>query len=147
MTTTTHKRSVHIDAPVERVFDYMKDPQHFWDSFPGSARGNSTMTDVSLTPEGVGSTYAWRGKMFIFRIDGVMTREEYIPNERIVDRSSTGPVWTFLFEPDPSGTTLTVGFEYSTKVPLMDKAVDHLSWHGDSDLDKMLAHLKQSIEA
>lgn len=146
MTTTTHKRSVHVDAPAEEVFEYVRDPHHFWDAFPAPARGNDTMTDVSLTPEGVGSTYRWTGRMFIFHINGVVTREEYIPNERIVDRSSTGPVWTFTFEPDPTGTTLTLGFEYSTKVPLMDKVVDHLSWHGDRDLDEMLANLKQAIE-
>ncbi|HEU4512652.1 MAG TPA: SRPBCC family protein [Nocardioidaceae bacterium] len=147
MTTTTHKRSVHIDAPVEKVFDYVKDPRHFWDAFPQSARGHDTMTDVSLTPDaGVGSTYRWKGSMFIFHIEGVSTREEYIPNERFVDRSSTGPVWTFTFEPDPTGTTLSLAFEYSTKVPLMDKVVDRVAWNGDEDLDKMLANLKRATE-
>lgn len=147
MTTKTHKRSVHIDAPVERVFEYIKEPRHFWESFPESARGHDTMTDISLTPEGVGSTYRWKGRMFGFHIDGVATREEYIPNERIVDRSSTGPVWTYTFEPDPTGTTLSLAFEYSTKVPLMDKVVDRMSWDGDRDLDRMLANIKQSIES
>ena len=31
-----HKRSVHIDAPVEKVFDYVKDPQHFFEAFDGA---------------------------------------------------------------------------------------------------------------
>jgi hypothetical protein len=75
-----------------------------------------------------------------------MTREGYIPNERIVDRSSTGPVWTYTFERDPTGTTLSLEFEYSTKVPLADKVVDRLSWNGDRDLDSILAHFKKAIE-
>ncbi len=29
MSTTTHTRSMHIDAPVATVFDYIKDPHHF----------------------------------------------------------------------------------------------------------------------
>jgi len=39
-----------------------------------------------------------------------MTREEYLPNERIVDHSNTGGVWTFTFEPDEAGTTLSGAF-------------------------------------
>lgn len=147
MSTTTHTRSVHVDAPVEKVFEYVEDPQHFLEAFPESGRGQDTMTEVSLTPEGVGSTYRWKGSMFVFHIEGVMTREEYLPNQRIVDRSSTGPVWTWTFEPDPTGTTLSLAFEYSSKVPLMDKVVDRVAWHGDRDLDKMLTSVKNGIEA
>ena len=145
MTTTTHKRTVHIDAAVETVFDHVKDPRHFFNAFPG-AGGQDALTDVTLTPEGVGSTYAWKGSMFVFHTHGVSTREEYIPNERIVDRSSTGPVWTWTFEPDPTGTTLSLAFEWSTKVPLMDKAVDRVLWKGDRDLDTILANLKKEME-
>ncbi len=144
MTTTTHKRSIHIDAAVEKVFGYVKDPRHFFDAMPGGSR--DSLTDVTLTPEGVGSTYAWQGPGFVFHVHGVMTREEYIPNERIVDRSSTGPVWTWTFEPDPKGTTLSLAFEWSTKVPLMDKAVDLVAWRGDRDLDTILASMKKKIE-
>ena len=147
--TTTHKRTVHIDAAVEKVFDYVKDPRHFFKAFPEGDRATMTdvMTDVTLTPEGVGSTYAWKTSMFGFHFDAVSTREEYIPNERIVDRSSTGPVWTWTFEPDPTGTTLSLAFEWSTKVPLMDKVVDTFAWNGDRDIDTILANLKKEIEA
>ncbi len=144
MTTTTHKRSVHIDAAVEKVFDYVKDPRHFFGAF--FDRERSTLTDVTMTPEGVGSTYAWKSALLVFHLSGVMTREEYILNERIVDRSSTGPVWTWTFEPDPTGTTLTLACEYSTKVPLMDKVVDLVAWNGDRDIDTILANLKKAIE-
>ncbi len=139
--TTTHKRTVHIDAAVEKVFDYVKDPRHFMRAM------DTPITDVTLTPEGVGSTYAWKSTMFLLHIHGVMTREEYISNERIVDRSSTGPVWTFTFEPDPTGTTLSLAMEYSTKVPLMDKAVDLVAWNADRDLDTILTNFKKEIEA
>jgi uncharacterized protein YndB with AHSA1/START domain len=142
MTTTTHKRTVHIDAAVETVFDYVQDPRHFFNAMSE----HDQLTDVALTPEGVGSTYAWKGSMFLLHIHGVMTREEYIPNERIVDRSSTGPVWTFTFEADPTGTTLSLAFEWSAKVPLMDKVVDLVAWNGDRDLDRILANLKKAIE-
>ena len=146
MTTTTHKRSVHIDAPVEKVFDHVKDPRHFYNAMAAAEPDRDSWTDIKMTPEGVGSTYGWTGSMLGFHVKGVMTREECLPNDRIVDHSSTGPVWTWTFEPDPTGTRLTLAFEYSTKVPLMDKVIDRVGWKGDRDLDKMLTHIKKAIE-
>lgn len=55
-------------------------------------------------------------------------------------------MWTFTFEPDPTGTTLSIAVEYATKVPLIDKVVDHLAWHGDRDLDVILTNLKRDLE-
>ncbi len=144
MTTTTHKRTVHIDAPVATVFSYVKDPRHFYGAM--SEGMDASLTDVTLTPEGVGSTYAWKSSMLLLHVHGVMTREEYIPDERIVDRSSTGPVWTWTFEPDPAGTTLSLAFEWSTKVPFMDKVIDLFAWNGDRDLDTILTNMKKKIE-
>jgi uncharacterized protein YndB with AHSA1/START domain len=145
MTTTTHRRSVHIDAPVERVFDYAKDPHHFYEAFPEDD-GSTNLTDVTLTPEGVVSSYTWKGKMFVFHIEGVMTREDCVPNERIVDHSSTGPVWTYTFEPHPTGTMMPLACEFSTRVPLADKVIDRVVWNGDRDLDAMLTNMKKAIE-
>ncbi|HYN28778.1 MAG TPA: SRPBCC family protein [Dermatophilaceae bacterium] len=146
MTTITHQRSTHIDAPVETVFDYVEDPHHFFAAMAPMTGASSHFTNVTVTPEGVGSTYEWSDRMFLFPIHGVTTREEYVPNERIVDHSSTGPTWTFTFEPDPTGTTLTLAYEYSLKVPLVGKAVDALAWNGDRDIDAMLAYYKREIE-
>ena len=75
-----------------------------------------------------------------------MTREEYVPNERIVDHSSTGPVWTFAFEPDPDGTTLSLAMELSTRVPLLDKLEAAVLSKGDQDLDAILDSFKKAIE-
>ena len=58
MSTTTFARSIHIDAPVETVFDYVKDPRHVYGAVwtvekPGIA-------DLRLPPDaGVGSWWTW----------------------------------------------------------------------------------------
>ncbi len=148
MTTTLHKRSVHIDAPVETVFDYVKDPHHFFESFPEGDRSHMALGEVTLTPEGVGSTFKMMGRMFLlFYMEWVLTREEYIPNERIVDHASAGGVWTYTFEPaEPAGTTLSLAFGWSSKVPLVGELIDRVSWDGDRDLDLVLANMKKAIE-
>ena len=147
MVKELHKRSVHIDAPVARVFDYVKDPHHFFEAFPEQDRSHTALTEVRLTPDGVGSTFRLMGRVFLlFYMEWVLTREEYVPNERIVDHASAGGVWTYTFEPDETGTTLSLAFGWSTKVPLVGDLIDRASWDGDHDLDLMLANLKKAIE-
>lgn len=154
MSTTTHTRSIHVDAPVETVFDHVKDPHSFYavmSEFPGSrlvGHIKAELTDVSLTPDGgLGSTWSFNGALFIFHYDATFTREEYVPNERIVDRNAdAGTSWTFTVEPDETGTTLGMSFTMSSKVPLLDKVEDRLSWDGDGDLDTMLTMFKKAIE-
>ncbi len=153
MSSTTHKREVHIDAPVERVFDYVKVPEHFLAAMlaaEGKEPGDATahLTKVSLTTDGgVGSTYEAVFHVFFITMHVVGTRTEYVPNERIVDRMSTGVTWTYTTAPDETGTLLSLACEVSSKVPLVDKVEDALFWKGDRDLDKYLAAYKHAIEA
>ncbi len=146
MTSTTHTRSIHIDAPVEKVFDYVKDPQNQWDAY--EMAGKSTIAEKDVAADaGQGSTWTWQGHFLFIPIHGTMTREAYVPNQRIVDHSTTGVLWTYTFEPDDSGTTLTMEVEVSSKVPFLDKVEDKLAWHGDEDLDTWLGNFKKAIEA
>jgi len=148
MTTTTHKKSVHVDAPVEKVFDYVKDLAHFAAAMPAGKHGENVLGETKVTPEGVGTTSKWTSREFGIKVmSGVMTREEFVVNERIVDKSSTGPIWTWTFEPDGAGTTLTLAYEYSTRIPHVDQVVDKIAWNADKDLETMLAVYKEAVEA
>lgn len=110
-----HKRSVHIDAPVEKVFDYVKDPHHFFEAFDDEWRRHMALADVNATPDiGVGSTFRLMGRMFLlFHVEWELTREEYVPHERIVDHATIGGMWSSTFEPDETGTTLSLAFGWS----------------------------------
>lgn len=147
MIKTLHTRSVHIDAPVEKVFDYVKDPHHFFAAFDEDWSKHTAIAEVNMTPEGVGSTYRLVGRMLLFfHMEWVMTREEYVPNTRIVDHANLGGVWTYTFEPDETGSTLTMAFGWSSKVPLVGEVADRVGWKGDADLDRVLANIKKAIE-
>lgn len=146
MTTTTHTARVRINAPVEKVFDHVRDPRHFLTAFPRSS--DLVTGTVTMAPDGgVGTTYEWTDRMLGVHVSGRGTREEYVVNNRIIDRSSTGPVWTWTFEPDGTGTALTLTFEYSSKVPLVDRVVDAVSWNADRDLPSLLGVIKEQVEA
>jgi hypothetical protein len=47
---------------------------------------------------------------------------------------------------DPTGTSLSLAAELTTRIPLVDKAVDRVAWGGDRDIDTMLGHFKRAIE-
>ena len=148
MTTTLHERSVHIDASVGRVFDYVQEPRHFLEAFPEDAQSHMGLTEVKHTPDGAVSSYRIMGRvLLLFHMEWTITREEYVRNERIVDHASLGGMWTYTFEPDETGTTLTIAFGWSGRVPdPVGKVWDRMGWNGDEDLDAMLANLKQAIE-
>jgi uncharacterized membrane protein len=62
MPTTTHTRSVHIDAPVETVFEYVKDPENFFAvMYRAHPRLSGQITRRSTEVE-EGSTYEWSGR-------------------------------------------------------------------------------------
>jgi hypothetical protein len=148
MSTELHKRSIHIEAPVDKVFDYIREPRHYWEAFGEDFRRHMAIAEVTMAPDGgVGSTVRLMGRMFLlFHMEWTLTREEFVLNERIVDHANTGGVWTLTVEPDESGTTLSAAFGWSSKVPFVGEVMDRFGWDGDSDLDLVLANLKKAIE-
>lgn len=146
-TTMMHKRSLHIDAPVAKVFSYVEDPYRFMSAFPERDRAHTGIAEVKLTPEGVGSTFRMVGRIFLlFHMEWVFTREIYEKNRRILDRSNTGGVFDYTVEKEGAGTLLTLAFGWTSPIPFGAEVVDRISWNGDEDLDEMLTNVKKSIE-
>ena len=98
------KQSFYIDAPVETVFDYFKDPNQQRDAVLFD------LHDVKVTKEGVGTHYTWSFKVAGLRFEGLEVLTEVVPNKHITERSSlalTG-LWDYDFTPDGTGTRLTM---------------------------------------
>ena len=108
MQTTPQPLSVHIEATVDDVFDYFKDPAHWQELAP-----EIVYSDVVLTDDGVATTYRWATKVAGIRVTGTGTFVDVAPHERIVDRSSRSfeGTWTYSFEPEGTGTRLTLSSE------------------------------------
>ena len=119
-----------------------------WASAAPTTDSVSRSAAKEIAPDaGKGSTWQWQSHLLFLPFHGTMTREDYVPHERIVDRSSTGVLWTFTLEPDDAGTTLTMEVEVSSSVPFLDKIEDKVFWKGDQDLDTWLGRYKEAIEA
>lgn len=71
---------------------------------------SGAFTDVKMTKEGVGTYFGWKLRLFGLPLEGFDVFTEFVPNERITDRSSFGlaGTWMYTFEPEGSGTRFTI---------------------------------------
>lgn len=138
------KRSIHIEAPVEKVFDFIKDPRYE----QGIVAMPFTYKDVKLTKEGVGSYYSWASKTPVLRFEAFDVYTEFVPNQRITDRSSSSFVGdiTYSFEPEGSGTKLTIEGRPRSfwRIPPLRELVDLFK---STASDRLLPAVKAKIEA
>ncbi len=102
----TYEQSFHVDAPVTKVFDFFRDPSNWAELEPEGVQ----FKDVRLTEEGLGTHYSWAAKIAGVSIEGFNVFTEFVPDRHITDWSSSSleGTWTYSFEPEGSGTKLTV---------------------------------------
>ena len=66
------ERSITIDSPVKKVFDYIAKPELTPEWLPGMIE----IKDINQTEEGVGSTHDWVYKMAGMRFEGKNITDE-----------------------------------------------------------------------
>ncbi len=150
--------SVMINAPVEQVFSYLRDPNNL---FHGLAGGNPDLefSDVKVTPEGVGTTACVEVHLPGLKHLGPTGKvsieiTEVVPNRRIVVKSfmSKGRLfkfdgtWTWTFEPGNGGTKLIVAYaEWANWfVYAFDRLTEKLQ---AKEMNAYFADLKTTLEA
>ena len=137
-------KSLHIDAPVERVFSLMEDPEIFLDLIPGM------MEIKDITGSGVGQHYRWAYKMVGIRFEGESTVTDSIPNKKRVVESKGGipHTWNWIFETHEHGTMLNLVLEYEIPVPVLGKLAEHLVLkRNEREIDTLMTNLKEKCEA
>lgn len=133
--------SIDIDAPAAQVFDYLKEPTKSW------AGMGVRVHDVTPTPVGVGTSFAWEDKMFGFHVSGTNEITEFVPNELLVVTASKGFIWRFELQSHDQATTLTIGVDdLPSNWPreTFDAVATKLSGGG---LDAWLADTKATVES
>jgi uncharacterized membrane protein len=137
------ERSITINAPVEKVFDYLDDPMTQLEWVPSSIEVN----DVSGS--GVGKHFKWKYKMVGILLKGETTVTEHIPNERIVTQSKGGATstWTLNFESRDGGTMLELTIEYTIPIPVLGKLAEKIVLkRNEREADLAMANIKEKME-
>lgn len=95
----------HIEAPVEKVFDFFLDPRKSADLFlPTEVR------ELKMTEEGTGTYTSYRTKMAGVPFETFSVYTDVVPNKHITEKSSSAIVgtWDYAFEPEGTGTKVTM---------------------------------------
>lgn len=125
------------------VFKHTEDPQHTYGRFPGVE-----ITEADLKAEGVGSSFTFATTMLGMKFHAAVTREDQVVDERIVDRSSTVPVWTLELHPEHDTTDRRWHLDYATRMPGLDEAMMvTIGRHTEEEMDAVLAAIKADLEA
>ncbi len=140
-------RSIEIEAPVEKVFDFARDVGKFWTSWPEEV----AVRDVELKPDVIGTSARLFTHFFAIHMEGTIEYTEVDPNERIVAKAhffGESPTWVFTFEPANGGTKLTAEGEWHAKVPVVGKRIEGMMVKSHEEgLESLLSTVKSRVEA
>ena len=137
-------KHIDIDAPVEKVFDFMKDPENLLEIWPSMV----DVKNVKELPEG-GVTYDWTYKMAGMKFNGSSVTTETVENERSVVVNEKGIPSTFVWEyrPHNGGMALDVEIEYKVPTPVLGKLAEKaIVKINDNEANVLLANLKVIME-
>jgi uncharacterized membrane protein len=140
------ERSIEIDAPVEKVFQYAADWQH-WPKF---FEGVSDFRPTTETTRGNGARYAYKAAML-----GMKTAVETEIQDFVEDEGWTGTATKgmkhetrWVFEEDDGKTRFTYGLSYDLPVPILGGVLD--AWFmkpvWEQIVEDSLQNLKRLIE-
>ena len=141
------RKSVDIDAPPDKVFTVLDDPERIQEYGVGVTR----VSDFNQTPERVGDTgritYSAMGLRFPMKF--TVTAHEH--NARAVLAFEGGMIGTMDWQLSPRGTgsSLSLTIDYRMRGGILGKAMDALLVErmNDRNAERMLENLKMISEA
>ena len=139
------ERTAHIDAPVQRVFDYLNDPHHLETIWP------QTVNIVSVEMlYGGRFTFEWIRKIFDVHFEGRGECSHSLPKDAVTYKITGGLecVIKWLLMPVDSGTEVSLQVIYTAPRPLLrHHSLTAVVRQIERDSDQMLARLKAAFEA
>ena len=138
------EKSITINAPVEKVFGFIGKATNLPEIWPSLVE----LTDIKQLPNG-GHSDRFVYKMAGIRLEGTGEDIEYVPNERIVTKTTGGAesIQTWLFQPEANGTKVTFKTEYTVPVPVLGKLAEAIIVKmNDHEGELILANLKARME-
>jgi len=139
------EKTITINAPVEKVFSYIEGGTNLPEIWPSLVE----VTDVQRLPNG-GHSDRFVYKMAGIRLEGASEDVEYVPNQRIVTKTTGGAesTQTWVFQPEAGGTKVTFKVEYTVPIPVLGKLAEAIIVKmNEREGDLLLDNLKARMEA
>jgi len=140
----TINNSIHINAPVEKVFAYVTDPMSLLEWFVGM----TGVTDVSGS--GVGQHNRWTYSMIGIPFHGESKITEYVPNQRSVSKQEGGitSIMAWTFAPHEGGTKLDMDIDYTIPVPVLGKLAEKVVFkRNQREAQMSMENIKERMES
>jgi uncharacterized membrane protein len=138
------ERSITINAPIKKIFDYISEPTNQPEIWPSLME----IKDVQRLPDGK-TKNRWVYKMAGIRLEGTSEGVESIANQRIVSKTKGGveSTQTWIFQPEAGGTKVTFEVEYTVPIPVLGKLAEAIIVKmNEHEGEVILANLKSRME-
>jgi uncharacterized protein YndB with AHSA1/START domain len=138
------EKSVLIEAPVARVFEYMTDPTNLLEIWPSMV----SVANAEVKADGA-HEFDWTYKMAGLHFHGRARTLDVERNRRRVVRNDAGIPSTFTwgFEQREHGTEVTLLVDYELPIPLLGRlAAPFLRRVNEREAETMLENLKERME-
>jgi uncharacterized membrane protein len=141
----TVKKSITINAPIEKVFKYTAEPSNLPEIWPSMIE----VKNIQPLPNG-GTRARFAYKMAGIRFEGISEDTEFIPNQRIVSKTEepveNEVIWEYQSEGE--ATKLTFRAEYTVPIPLLGKLAEaFIVKQNENEVETLLSNLKARMEA
>jgi uncharacterized protein YndB with AHSA1/START domain len=141
----TLKKSITVNAPVQKVFEYINTPSNLPEIWPSMVEAK----DIQRLPNG-GNKFRWVYKMAGMRFEGISEDTVIKTNQELVSKTEGGidSTVSWLLQPEGMGTVVTFQTEYSVPIPLLGKLAEaFIVKQNEHESDVLLANLKARMEA
>jgi uncharacterized membrane protein len=138
------KKSILIDAPIEKVFGFMEDPINWPEIWPSMIE----VSNVKKNDKGLNS-FDWVYKMGGMKFDGHSDIIEFTQNKSHSSESKGGiqSQFNWHYEETEGKTQVKVHSKYSIPLPLVGKMAEKiLSKLNEHEAEVTLANLKTRME-
>ena len=145
MNTKTIIRDIRVDAPVERVFDFLVDPHNLPEIWPNIVE----VKNVKKSKTNEGFNFNWNYKMAGVQFEGKCETIEHNLYARIAIKSNKGLDSTIIWKFRPTGqeTHVTLEFEYQIPSSLLKRMKEEIViQENEHELEAMLQNLKSRLE-
>lgn len=138
-------RSIHIRAPVEKVYNFITEPTNLPEVWPSMVE----VSDVHREPNGM-HKFSWKYKMAGIIFDGKTDTVKVVPNQLVITQTTGGISsrfeWTYNVQ--DSETTLEVEVEYTIPIPVLGKFAEAVVVRlNEREAETLLANIKDRMEA
>ena len=145
MNTKTIVRDIRVDTPVERVFDFLLDPNNLPEIWPNIIE----VKNVKKSKDTEGFNFNWTYKMSGLPFEGKCETIEYTRYERLVVKSNKvlDSTITWRFQPSGRETHVTLRFEYQIPSSLLKRMKEEIViQENEHEVDALLQNLKSRLE-